>query len=372
MDFDLSEDQRALQDEARRFLDEQCPTARVRAAMAADEGYDRDLWMAMVDQGWPATAVPEGLGGLGLGTVELAVLLEQTGAHVAPTPFLQEALALDALSRAAAAGAAEAGWLDPVLQGDSVAAIAWQPVRAERDGARWLLSGRSGPALYAPEADVVVVPGVDPDGGEHLFVVNARARHVTAEPAMDQTRSLGWVELEGTPSLHLGDAEAATAFADLGAVAHAAELLGAADRVLGMTVDYAKERVQFGRPIGSFQAVKHRCADMLVDVEGMRSVVYYAAWCLSADDPDRSDRRRRDGQDHAVLRRRSSGHGLGPPGARRHRVHLGARPAPVLEAGPARRGQLRRRHAPPDPPGRPCCGGSSAGTASFERRVTSR
>ncbi|MCB1004408.1 MAG: acyl-CoA/acyl-ACP dehydrogenase [Acidimicrobiales bacterium] len=288
MDFDLSEDQRALQDEARRFLDEQCPTARVRAAMAADEGYDRDLWMAMVDQGWPATAVPEGLGGLGLGTVELAVLLEQTGAHVAPTPFLQEALALDALSRAAAAGAAEAGWLDPVLQGDSVAAIAWQPVRAERDGARWLLSGRSGPALYAPEADVVVVPGVDPDGGEHLFVVNARARHVTAEPAMDQTRSLGWVELEGTPSLHLGDAEAATAFADLGAVAHAAELLGAADRVLGMTVDYAKERVQFGRPIGSFQAVKHRCADMLVDVEGMRSVVYYAAWCLSADDPDRS------------------------------------------------------------------------------------
>ena len=119
-------------------------------------------------------------------------------------------------------------------------------------------------------------------------MVNARARHVTAEPAMDQTRSLGWVELEGTPSLHLGDAEAATAFADLGAVAHAAELLGAADRVLGMTVDYAKERVQFGRPIGSFQAVKHRCADMLVDVEGMRSVVYYAAWCLSADDPDRS------------------------------------------------------------------------------------
>ncbi len=288
MDFDLSEDQRALQDAAARFLDEQCPTTRVRAAMASDEAYDRDLWLAMIDLGWPAMAVPEDLGGLGLGTVELAVLLEQTGAHVAPTPFLQEVLVLDALVGAAARGVEDAGWVDPVLQGDTVAAVAWQPLHAERDGARWLLSGRTGPALYAPTADVLVVPGREADGTEHLFAVNTTSRSIAAEPAMDQTRRLGWVDLEPTASLHLGGPEAAEAFLDLGALGHAAELLGAAARVLDLSVEYAKERVQFGRPIGSFQAVKHRCADMLVDVEGMRSAVYYAAWCVGAGDRDRS------------------------------------------------------------------------------------
>ena len=288
MDFDLSEDQLALRDAAARFLDEQSPTTRVRAAMAATDAYDLDLWAAMVDLGWPGIAVPEAMGGLGLGTVELAVLLEQTGAHVAPTPFLQEALTLAALVDAAERGVVEAAWLDPVLLGDSVAAVAWQPVRAERDGARWLLSGRTGPALYAPVADVVVVPGREDDGREHLFVVTTRPGQIAPEAAMDQTRQLGWVDLEHTPSLHLGEQDAATAFADLGALAHAAELLGAADRALAMAVEYAKERVQFGRPIGSFQAIKHRCADMLVDVEGMRSAVYYAAWCIGAGDSDRS------------------------------------------------------------------------------------
>lgn len=288
MDFDLSEDQRALQDAAARFLDEQCPTTRVRAAMASDDAYDRDLWLAMIDLGWPATAVPEERGGLGLGTVELAVLLEQTGAHVAPTPFLQEVIVLDTLVGAADRGVAEAGWLDPVLHGDTVAAVAWQPVHAERDGGRWLLTGRTGPALYAPIGAVALLPGREADGTEHLFAVSLAAGSISAEPAMDQTRSLGWIELESTAALHLGGPEAATAFLDLGALGHAAELLGAAARVLDLTVEYAKERVQFGRPIGSFQAVKHRCADMLVDVEGMRSAVYYAAWCIGAGDRDRS------------------------------------------------------------------------------------
>ena len=288
MDFDLSEDQRALQDAASRFLAEQCPTTRVRAAMASEAPYDRDLWLAMVDLGWPAVAVPEERGGLGLGTVELAVLLEQTGAHVTPTPFLQEALVLDALVAAAARGVEDAGWLDPVLRGDTVAAVAWQPVEARRDGARWLLSGRTGPALYAPTADVLVAPGREADGTEHLFVVRIAPGSIAREPAMDQTRPLGWVELEATAALHLGGPEAAESFRDLGALGHAAELLGAAARVLDLTVAYAKERVQFGRPIGSFQAVKHRCADMLVDVEGMRSAVYHAAWCVGAGDRDRS------------------------------------------------------------------------------------
>lgn len=287
MDFDLSEDQRALQDAAARFLDEQCPTTRVRAAMASDEAYDRDLWLAMIDLGWPAMAVPEDQGGLGLGSVELAVLLEQTGAHVAPTPFLQEVLVLDALVGAAARGVEDAGWLDPVLQGDTVVAVAWQPLHAERDGARWLLSGRTGPALFAPIADVLVVPGREADGTERLFAVSLTSRAIAPEPAMDQTRQLGWVELEATAALHLGGSEAADAFFDLGALAHAAELLGAASRVLDLTVEYAKERVQFGRPIGSFQAVKHHLADARLAFEFARPLVYRAAWSLATHDAER-------------------------------------------------------------------------------------
>jgi alkylation response protein AidB-like acyl-CoA dehydrogenase len=109
-----------------------------------------------------------------------------------------------------------------------------------------------------------------------------------AEPAMDLTRPVAWLDLQQAPTRRLGGVELVTALLDRGAAGTAAEMLGGADRALSMAVDYAKERVQFGRPIGSFQAVKHRCADMLVDVEGMRSTAYWAAWCLAADDPDRS------------------------------------------------------------------------------------
>jgi alkylation response protein AidB-like acyl-CoA dehydrogenase len=108
------------------------------------------------------------------------------------------------------------------------------------------------------------------------------------EPAMDRTRSLGWYALDDRPALWLGDDRAAAAVLDRAVAALCAEMLGAADVVLAMTVQYAKDRVQFGRPIGSFQAVKHRCADMLVDVEGMRSAAYYAAWAVGAGDPDAS------------------------------------------------------------------------------------
>ena len=126
----------------------------------------------------------------------------------------------------------------------------------------------AGPALFAVDLDLLGRPD--------------------AEPAMDLTRPIAWLDLVAAPAWRLGGAELGAALLDLGATATALELLGGADRVLELAVEYAKERVQFGRPIGSFQAVKHRCADMLVDVEGMRSSAYWAAWCLAADDPDQS------------------------------------------------------------------------------------
>jgi alkylation response protein AidB-like acyl-CoA dehydrogenase len=141
---------------------------------------------------------------------------------------------------------------------------------------------------FAPVAAVALVVATGPDG-PGLFAADLDLMgRPAAEPAMDLTRPLAWLALDAAPAWRLGGAEMVDALLDLRSTATALEMLGGAERALELAVDYAKERVQFGRPIGSFQAVKHRCADMLVDVEGMRSTSYWAAWCLGADDPDRS------------------------------------------------------------------------------------
>ncbi|HEV2311236.1 MAG TPA: acyl-CoA dehydrogenase family protein [Acidimicrobiia bacterium] len=285
MDFALSDDQEALRDGARDLLDDLSASAQVRAVVEAGGGWDVSLWQAMLDQGWIGVAVPEPLGGLGLGTVELAVLLEQIGRHAAPVPFASTALAAGALL--------EAGHDDEVasLLDGSVACVAWSrradAVRAQAAGSEWVLEGRPDPVLYAPSASLAVVVAAT-DDGPALFRVALGDEPRAAEPAMDRTRELGWLHFAATPATRLGGVDAVDALLDRGAAYASAEMLGGADRVLEMAVEYAKERVQFARPIGSFQAVKHRCADMLVDVEGMRSSAYWAAWCLGAGDRDRS------------------------------------------------------------------------------------
>jgi alkylation response protein AidB-like acyl-CoA dehydrogenase len=257
MDFELSDDQVALRDAAKELLAGRSAPADVRRTVDAGGGWDRDLWSAMVDQGWCAIAVPEAAGGVGLGWVEAAVLLEEVGAAVAPAPILGQLVALEFL--------AESEWAEGLLTGETIAAVSCDP---------------SAPVPFASSADVLVTV-VD---GE-LVAVDLRDDRPSPEPAMDLTRELAWVSLEGRPTQSLGDPPR---FGDVGAIAYAAELLGISQRAMDLAVEYAKDRVQFDRPIGSFQAVKHRCADMLVDVEGMRSAVYWAAWCLAADDPDRS------------------------------------------------------------------------------------
>jgi len=264
MDFELSDDQRALQEAAAALLDDLASSERVRAAAKDERGYDGVLWKAMVDQGWMGVELPADGGGLGLGTVEAAVLFEQVGRHVAPAPFVESTLALGALARAGAEG-----WVERLVGGDAVGCVAWRP---------------DAPVPYAPVSDVAVV--LHPD---HVVAVDLTAGPpIRREQAMDLTRPLGWLDLAGRPTESLGGDEEANELLDRGAAAYAATLLGGAARVLELTVDYAKERVQFGKPIGSFQAVKHRCADMLVDVEGMRSVAYWAAWSIGAGEPDRS------------------------------------------------------------------------------------
>ncbi len=320
MDFDLSTDQLALREAAVTLLDRFAGHDQLRArvgpgvvvgtlpgaghgeeggiggddaapAAAGDppSGFDNAAWAAMADQGWLALEVPEDEDGLGLGTVEVAVLCEEVGRRLVAAPFLSSVLVLGALMRpeARAVGQTE-DWRRAISVGAASGCLCFVPrgghLRAEGDGPQVLLSGTAGPTVFAPSADVAVVVT-----GSDVYAVDQR-EHGRPPPvsAMDRTRELGVLAFEATPALHLGGSEAARAALDRAATLASAEMLGSADRVLSMAVSYAKDRVQFGKPIGSFQAVKHMLADALVDVEGMRSTAYYAAWCAAADDPDRS------------------------------------------------------------------------------------
>jgi alkylation response protein AidB-like acyl-CoA dehydrogenase len=317
VDFELSVDQVALRDAAASLLDGACPIGRVREVAATGRHLDDKLWAAMADQGWPSVERPVGDGGLGLGLVEVAVLCEQLGRHLAPVPFAGTVVAhgalISAMTSRELAAETEAGlggtevdrWAERLSSGDAVGAVAWSrrahAVRARSQGdGTWRLSGRSDPVVGGPQADLLVVLADTTEtadtadtaqtaGAPALFALaSGDGVRSDSEPAMDRTRSLGWLVLDDAPAIRLGGETAADAVLDRAAAAVCAEMLGAADVVLAMTVQYAKDRVQFGRPIGGFQAVKHRCADMLVDVEGMRSSAYYAAWAVGAGDRDAS------------------------------------------------------------------------------------
>ncbi len=262
MDFDLSEDQLALRSGASDVLDDLASPARVRAHTKTPAPYDAALWAAMVEQGWLGVELPEADGGLGLGAVEVAVLVEELGRHAAPAPFVPTVLALGAF-----ADAGEDAWVERLLGGGAIACVAWDA---------------GTPVPYSPSADVALVLGED---AVYAMELTERPRR---EPAMDLTRELGWLAFDASRARTIGGPEARTRLLDRGATYTSADLLGSASRALELAGQYAKDRVQFGRPIGSFQAVKHRCADMLVDVEGMRSTAYWAAWCTGADDPDAS------------------------------------------------------------------------------------
>ncbi len=304
VEFELSSDQQDLAAAAGDLLDGLASRDRIRAFVgsgpaddpgARDGGFDRRLWESMAEQGWLGVERPESSGGLGMGMVEVAVLCEQLGRRTAPAPFLGTILAMVALQQAgedeAAPGEAVAEaeeWAERLAAGDAVGTLAWAArpgtVAARSDGDRWFLTGQPEPTLYAAEADVTVVVTEDA-----LYTVALPAgERPKAEPAMDRTRSLAWLRLDDTPSRRIGGVVAAQRVVDRAAAGAAAELLGTASHALDMSVEYAKVRRQFGHPIGSFQAVKHKLADALVDVEAMRSSAYYAAWCVATGDPEAS------------------------------------------------------------------------------------
>jgi alkylation response protein AidB-like acyl-CoA dehydrogenase len=288
MDFSLSADQRALQDSVRRVLRDVCPLERVRAFADSEEAVARDVWDALCGLGVPGILVPEAQGGLGLTLLDAALVAEALGAQAAPAPFLGSALAALALREA---GRAEqmAAWLPGLAAGRVTGAVALsEAVAGARDGAGLAADGEllSGTALFvidgaAPGVIVAAVAG-------QLYVMAGAAPGISLEamPTIDRTRRLGELRCAGAAaSLLPGRNEVAglSRVRDAAFVLLAADMLGASQTMLDRAVAYAKERVQFGRAVGSFQAVKHLCAEMAAQLEPCRALVWYAAHAFDED-----------------------------------------------------------------------------------------
>ena len=301
VDFELSPEQTALREAAASLLDRYASRDRLREFVGSgldpvsNGGLDAPLWNAMAEQGWLALERPEEDGGLGLGMVEVSVLCEELGRCLAPAPFIGTVLAQAAFAEAAvdddnSAETKETSrtWSDHLATGEVVGCVAWAAgpgvVTGSTRDDNCRLSAHPEPTMYASVAQVAVVVA-----GDAVYEVPlADSDRPSPEPAMDRTRPLAWLRLDQRPVRRIGGVVAAARLLDRAATALSAEMLGASTRVLEMSVEYAKDRVQFGKPIGSFQAIKHRLADALVDVEGMRSTAYYAAWCLASGVPDAS------------------------------------------------------------------------------------
>jgi alkylation response protein AidB-like acyl-CoA dehydrogenase len=261
VNFDFSDDQQAIKRTARDFLGDRFKPERVRELAEAGR-YDEDGWREMCELGWAGIFIDEEYGGQGLGIVELVILMEELGYALAPVPYLSNAAAGLAL-QVAGTDEQRARWLPGIASGE---------VR----GTVGLL--RDGEARLVPDADSAAV--IVLFGSEGGFVVEPAAVEVESLATIDLTRRFARVRADGGESL-AGNGDAQHRIA----TAVAAELTGVAQRAMEMAVEYARERKQFGRPIGSYQAVSHRCAQMLLEVEGARSATYYAAWCADAE-PD--------------------------------------------------------------------------------------
>ncbi|MFZ2003552.1 MAG: acyl-CoA dehydrogenase [Stellaceae bacterium] len=311
MDIGFSAEQEMLRDTARKFLDAACTTKFVRERMATPEATTPEFWSQIAEQGWLGINFAEEDGGAGLGLVDLVVLMEEMGRAVMPGPYFATALLGGAAIREAGSPAQRAEYLPQIADGRLGATLA-----AIEPNARWDASGimmnaqpmrggfsLSGAKLFVPDAhlaDILVVAARTRDGstledGISLFLVSkdAAGLSIAPMPSIDETRKLCEVRFDNVAvpqtallgELHQGWPALARVY-DAASVALAAEMCGGAQRILEITVEYAKLREAFGKPIGSYQGVKHKCADMLVEVENAKSLTYYAAWAIDEKAPD--------------------------------------------------------------------------------------
>jgi alkylation response protein AidB-like acyl-CoA dehydrogenase len=307
MDFGFSEEQEMLRSSARDFLAKEAPMTYVRKMMEDEVGFTGDLWRKMAELGWMGLILPERYGGFGLDFVDLIVVLEEMGRVVLPGPYFSTVVLGGVALLAGGSDAIKQDLLPKLAAGEVKLTLAqlepsgrWGAdgvaLEAKRDGSGYVLNGTK---LFVPDAHVadhLVVVGREPGStgkeGLTLFLVDAGSPGITVTQlkTMDQTRRLAEVVLSGvrvpgervlgTPGEGWGLLDR---IVDRGKVGLCGEMCGGAQKVLEMSVEYAKVREQFGKPIGSFQAIQHKCANMLVEVESSKSVTYYAAWAVAND-----------------------------------------------------------------------------------------
>lgn len=295
MDFDFSEDQKFLKGEARKFLDARCPPAIVRSVLDdSSKSYDQDLWKSVAAQGWLGVSIAEEYGGLGLGGVELCAIAEELGRSLAPIPFASTIYFVAEALKVAGSEAQKAKWLPKIAAGEVIGCFA----TVERPGVlteagiqakveNGLLTGVKIPVADGDIADLAVV--LARSGGRAcLFLVELSAAGVSRESVqtLDPTRGCARLNFVDTPVEILGEEGEGMSLAetvlDHAAVLLAFEQVGGADKALEMAKDYALNRYAFGRQIGSYQAIKHKLADIYIKNELARSNAYYGAWALDS------------------------------------------------------------------------------------------
>ncbi len=305
MNFAFSEEQEQLREAVRRFLEAKSPESEVRRLMETTEGYDPGVWQQMAQElGLQGLAVPEAYGGQGFGFVELGIVLEEMGRALLCAPYFSSVVLAGRAILNAGDEAHRKELLPGIASGETIATLAFtepngrwdaagitMEARPDGDGVR--LEGTKMFVLDGHVADLIVTvarrPGTEGTDGLGFYAVRADAEGLTRTPlaTMDQTRKQAKLEFAGVAAEQIGDGAwpALSKTLDQAAVALCNEMVGGAQFVLEEAVQYAKDRVQFGRPIGSFQAIKHKCADMLLEVESAKSAAYYGSW-VAAEDND--------------------------------------------------------------------------------------
>ena len=299
MSMTFTEEQDEFRTNVRHFLAQKSSSADVRRLMETDEGYDPAVWQQMAVQlGLQGLALPEEYGGSGYGFIEQIAVLEEMGKALLCAPYFSSVVLAGTALVQSGDETAKRDLLPGIADGSTIATLAWveNPTQwgtgslsatAKRSGDGYTIDGTKTLALDGHTASLILVVA-QADGGLSLFAVEASAIGLTRRKleTLDMTRKVAALEFARTPARLIADEGAAAGILErtlrLAAVALAAEQVGAAQKCLDMSVEYARLRVQFGRPIGSFQAIKHKCADMLLEVESARSAAYYAAWAAAA------------------------------------------------------------------------------------------
>jgi alkylation response protein AidB-like acyl-CoA dehydrogenase len=290
MQFGLSESQQILKDTARKFFAGESPIAAVRKAMETETAHDPALWTKLAEQGFTGIITPEEYGGMGLGKVELILLMEEAGYALLPGPFFSTVALAGAVIDACASPEQKKNYLARIAGGQARSTVALVETAGSWDAGSLKIAAAgnklTGTKLFVTDAavaDFIVVVA-----GDGVYAVDAKAPglRITPMKGMDLARKIYSVDFKNTPAELLGDANGLANALDVATASLCAEMVGGMQRALELTVAYAKTRKQFGKPIGIFQAVQHLCADMYLETESSRSATYYAAWALEEHTPD--------------------------------------------------------------------------------------